>query len=310
MPATKATKVFQLNDETSIPGVGLGTWQSTNDEVYNAVLTALRYGYRHIDTAAAYGNESVIGRAIKDSGIPREELYITTKLWCTKHDNPEAALDESLSNLGLDYVDLYLIHWPVFLNPNGNDPKFPTLPNGKRDIVTDWNFVKTYELLQPLVALGKTKSIGVSNFSVTNLEKLLNAPTTKIVPVVNQVELHPYLPQQQLLEYTKKHGIVLEAYSPLGSTNSPLFKDETVVKIAEKNGVSPATILISWALWRGTVVLPKSVTESRVQSNFEVINLSDEDGQTIDNIHKVKGVHRFINPNWDPVVVFDADSKL
>jgi len=307
-PATKSTKVIKLNDGSSIPAVGLGTWQSTSEEVYNATLTALKYGYRHIDTAAGYGNEEEIGKALKDSGIPREELFITTKLWCTRHQDPEAAIDESLKRLGLDYVDLYLIHWPVHLNPKGNDPKFPTLPNGKRDIVFDWSFIETYELLQPLVAKGKAKSIGVSNWSVSNLKKLLAAESTKITPVVNQVELHPYLPQHELLAFAKLKGITLEAYSPLGSSDSPLFKDETIVKIAEKYGVPPATILISWAIWRGTVVLPKSVTASRIESNFEVVDLSDEDGKEIDNIHKVKGIKRIINPPWDPVVVFDTDA--
>lgn len=161
--------------------------------------------------------------------------------------------------------------------------------------------------MQKLLDLGKTKSIGVSNFSVTNLKKLLNAPTTTVKPVVNQVELHPYLPQHKLLQFAKENDIVLESYSPLGSTDSPLLSDEVVVKIAEKNKVSPATILISWALWRGTVVLPKSVSAHRIESNFNVIDLPDADGKELDDLHKLRGIRRLVLPNWAPVVVFDSD---
>lgn len=199
------------------------------------------------------------------------------------------------------------MHWPVPLNPNGNHPLFPTLPDGNRDISQDWDFTKTYNLMQKLLDLGKTKSIGVSNFSVTNLKKLLNAPTTTVKPVVNQVELHPYLPQHKLLQFAKENDIVLESYSPLGSTDSPLLSDEVVVKIAEKNKVSPATILISWALWRGTVVLPKSVSAHRIESNFNVIDLPDADGKELDDLHKLRGIRRLVLPNWAPVVVFDSD---
>lgn len=297
---------FKLNDGNSIPALGLGTWQSTPDEVYNAVLEALKIGYRHIDTAAAYENEESIGKAIKDSGIPREEIFITTKLWSTFHKNPELGLKESLQKLGVEYINLYLIHWPVMLNPNGNNWKFPTLENGKRDIVNDWNFIKTWEKMQNLVGKG-TKSIGVSNFDIVNLDKLLNADTTSIIPAVNQVELHPNLPQHKLLEYSKSKGIQLEAYSPLGSTNSPLLKNEQLVKIGEKYGVSSATILISWSIWRGVVVLPKSVTPSRIESNFKIVKLDDEDGKIIDDLYKTIGVKRIINPDWDPVTVFHSD---
>ncbi|KAK6205425.1 Aldo/keto reductase [Scheffersomyces amazonensis] len=308
MPVAKAsTEVFTLNDGTKIPAVGLGTWQSTDNEAYEAVLFALKNGYRHIDTAAAYGNEEQVGKAIKDSGVPRSEIYVTTKLWGTFHQDPETAIKSSLEKLGLEYIDLYLIHWPVELNPHGNDPKFPSLPNGKRDIIADSDYTKTYARVQELVTKGYTKSVGVSNISVENLTKLLAAPTTKIVPAVNQVELHPYLPQHKLLELTKSKGIYLEAYSPLGSTESPLFKDETIVKIAKKNDVSPATILISWAVQRGTVVLPKSITPSRIEDNLKTIKLSEEDFEEINNLHKVVGVKRFINPDWSPITVFHSD---
>lgn len=290
-----------------IPAIGLGTWQSSEKEVYDAVLVALKEGYRHIDTAYAYGNENAIGKAIKASGIPRQEIFVTTKLWSTYHHNPEVGLELSLNNLGLDYVDLYLIHWPVAMNPHGNDPKFPTLEDGLRDILPDVDFVDTYNKLQKLVTTGKAKSIGVSNLSKTNLKKLLDAETTTIKPVVNQVELHPYLPQHELLKFAKEHDIYLEAYSPLGSSDSTLLTDKKLTEIADKYNVSVATLLISWAEARGTIVLPKSVTPSRIKSNLQVVDLDAEDVEKIDNFHKESGIRRLINPDWSPIKVFDSD---
>ncbi|ODV76720.1 Aldo/keto reductase [Suhomyces tanzawaensis NRRL Y-17324] len=200
------------------------------------------------------------------------------------------------------------MHWPIALNPeNKSHPFIPLLPSGKRDILLDWDFVEGYEELQKIHALGKAKSIGVSNFSVTNLKKLLADPRTKIRPVVNQVELHPYLPQHKLLAYAKQEDILLQAYSPLGSTDLPLLTDEVILELGKKYEVAPATILISWAVWRGTVVLPKSVTSSRIESNFNIVTLSDEDGKKIDNIHVNKGIQRLIMPEWSPVVVFDSN---
>lgn len=276
--------------------------------MYDSVLFALKTGYRHIDTALAYGNEEPVGRAIRESGIPREEIFVTTKLAPIDALDPAGALDQSLKNLGLDYVDLYLMHWPICLNKdNKSHPAIPTLPDGKRDIVFDRDFSKTYEEMQPLVESGKAKSIGVSNFSIKNLKKLFASPNFKVVPATNQVETHPYLPQPELLAFCREHGILLEAYSPLGSAGSPLLKEDIIVKIAEKNNVSPATLLVSWALWRGTVVLPKSITSSRVESNFHVIDLSDEDGEALNNFHKIKGEKRFVSPNWDPIDVFGEE---
>lgn len=303
----RSTKVFKLSTGNLIPAVGLGTWQSTDDEVYNAVLSAIKAGYKHIDTASGYGNEEAVGRAIKDSGIPRDEIFVTTKLGPIEQSDPQAAIDRSLKKLGLDYVDLYLMHWPVALNPNGNSSSIPTLPNGDRDLLLDFNIVDGYKNLEKIYEQGKAKAIGVSNFTIKNLSKLLNDSSIKVKPAVNQIELHPYLPQLKLVEFCKENGIQLEAYSPLGSTNSPLISDKIVSNIAEKHNVSPATILISWAIWRGIVVLPKSVTPSRVESNLNVISLRDEEGEQISNIHKEHGIKRFIVPNWKPIVVFDSD---
>ncbi|CAN3377091.1 hypothetical protein DIURU_002092 [Diutina rugosa] len=299
--------LFELNNGVKIPVIGLGTWQSTPDEVYNAVTEALAVGYRHIDTAFAYGNEEPIGRAIRDSVIPRNELFVTTKLWSTHHHDPAKALDISLKNLGLDYVDLYLVHWPVAMNPNGNDPKFPSRPDGTRDVDESTNFVETWAKMQQLDPK-KVRAIGVSNMSISNLEKLLSAPSTKVVPVVNQVELHPLLPQPNLLKWCQDHKIYLEAYSPLGSTDSPLLSNPTIVELAEKYQVPPATVLISWAIWRKTIVLPKSVTPARIKSNFNVVHLSEADGNIIDKVAHEYGTKRFINPDWGVKIFDDADA--
>ncbi|GEQ69789.1 hypothetical protein JCM33374_g3463 [Metschnikowia sp. JCM 33374] len=295
-----------MSQTYQIPALGLGTWQSKEEVVYKAVLTALDVGYRHIDTAFSYGNEVAVGQAIKDSGVARSELFVTTKLAPIDMVCVEKALNKSLKNLGLDYVDLYLMHWPVALNPeNTSHPLLPTLANGKRDILFDRSFVSTYVDMQSLVVSGKAKSIGVSNMSIKNLRTLLGSKDVTVKPVVNQVELHPYLPQNELLEYCKRENIILEAYSPLGSTDSPLLKDKTLGELASKYTTTIANILISWAVWRGTVVLPKSSTPSRIASNFEIVKLSDEDGEIIDKVSKTMGTKRFINPDWDPVVVFN-----
>lgn len=302
----KATKTYQLITGDKIPAIGLGTWQATDEEVYNSVLHALKTGYRHIDTAAAYGNEEPIGRAIKDSGIDRKEIFVTTKLVSTQHNDVEKSIKASLKKLQLDYVDLYLIHWPVTLNPNGNHPIVPTKPDGSRDILLDWPFTKTYQLIEPLVEKGYTKAIGVCNTTISKLEQLFQLDL-KVKPAVVQVELHPYLPQNKLVRYAQSRNLVVEAYSPLGSANSTLLHDAEIQAIADKYGVPVATILISWALWRNTVVLAKSVKPSRIESNFEIIDLKNEDGEFLNGLAERRGgIHRFVDPNWDPLVVFDS----
>ncbi|ODQ79353.1 hypothetical protein BABINDRAFT_161761 [Babjeviella inositovora NRRL Y-12698] len=316
MPATlsNSTKTYSLNNGAVIPAIGLGTWRATNEgDAQRAVAAAIVAGYRHIDAAWAYGNEKEVGVGIKEglaaTGLERKDIFVTTKLWGTFHHDPEAALDISLERLGLDYVDQYMMHWPVALNPNGKGAEtgFPVLPSGKRDILLDWSFVKSYENLQKTVVSGKAKAIGVSNFSIKNLKTLLAAETTKIKPICNQVEAHPYLPQPKLLAYCKSEDILITAYSPLGSIDSPLLQDETVVAIAKKNGVSVAQVLISWALWRGTAVLPKSVSAARIASNLQVFELSNEDGEALNQISVTKGSQRLISPDWSPVVIFEDE---
>ncbi|KAA8907640.1 hypothetical protein TRICI_004931 [Trichomonascus ciferrii] len=288
--ATQDTTVLKLNNGVEIPALGLGTWQSTEQEGYDAVMAAIKAGYKHIDTAWLYGNEEVIGHAIKDSGVNREDLFITTKLWNCFHRDPVKNLDDSLTKLQLDYVDLYLMHFPTSFDPVAGNP----FPNDEHGFDHDWNFLNTWELMQQLPK-NKVKSIGVSNFSTMQLEELLNAPTTKELPVTNQVETHPYLPQNKLVEYCKAKNIVVEAYSPLGSTNSGIMDEPVIKQLAQKYSVSAAQILISWAIWRGTVVLPKSSTPSRITANLQTVKLSDEDGEAISSISTRK---RFIPSPW------------
>jgi len=235
-----------------IPKIGLGTWQSQPNEVRSAVKAALLAGYRHIDTALAYGNEAEVGQGIKDSGVPREDIWITTKLDNTWHKHVEEGITSSLKDLGVDYVDLYLMVRPF--NPlscdlcdhtNLSSQHWPssTDPDNLRKHYQDWNFIDTWKELQKLPASGRVKNIGVSNFAIKNLEKLLNDPSCKTVPAVNQVELHPNCPSPKLIDYCHSKGIHCTAYSCLGSTNSPLSKDKTLKQIADKHGKSTAQVL-------------------------------------------------------------------
>lgn len=229
MPAPTIT----LNTGAEIPLIGLGTWQSNPGEVAEAVRYALKEaGYRHIDCAWAYGNEREVGEGIRASGIPRSEIFITSKIWSVHHRTPDKGLEEILTNLGTEYVDLLLLHWPVPLNPNGNHPKFPTRPDGSRDIDEDRKLVDTWKDMEGLYKSGKAKAIGVSNFSQLKLEEIL--PHAEVTPAVDQLELHPYNPSKNLIAFLKSHKIVPQAYSPLGSTDSPLLTEETVIAIAKK----------------------------------------------------------------------------
>ncbi|KAJ1559919.1 hypothetical protein HK096_010662, partial [Nowakowskiella sp. JEL0078] len=289
---TATQRIFKLNNGSSIPALGLGTWQSPKGEVTKAVFHALKTGYRHIDGALVYQNEDEVGAGLKaafDAGIcKREDVFVTTKLWCTDHRHPAIGLEKSLKSLGLDYVDLYLVHWPCPMNPKGNHHLFPKLDDGSRDLdLTEWNHIKTWKEMEKLTESGKVRAIGVCNYSIKFLEELL--PHANIVPAVNQVENHPYLPQEELLEYMKSKGILLVAYSPLGSTGSPLFEEDGIQQIAAKYGVGPGTVLLSYAVARGNSVIPKSVTNSRIEENYKIIDLDALDVEALNNISKVKG---------------------
>ncbi len=237
-----------LNNSNKIPLVGLGTWRMA-EVTYDSVLTALKAGYRHIDTATIYNNEEEVGRAIADSGIARTELFITTKLWNDDHDDVGAAFDLSLKKLGLEYVDLYLMHWPV-----------PTR-------------VESYKQMEKIFNSGKAKAIGVSNFTIRHLDSFLLQVT--VTPTVNQVEFNPFLNQKELLNYCQSKNIVLEAYGPL--THAHKLSDDRLATMAEKYGKSPAQIMLRWSTQQGIVVLPKSQTKSRIIENLTIFDFTISD---------------------------------
>ncbi|KKY29099.1 putative d-galacturonic acid reductase [Phaeomoniella chlamydospora] len=211
-------KSFKLNNGLEIPSIGFGTWQAAPGQVEAAVETALKAGYRLIDCAYCYGNEAEVGAGLKkafESGIKREEVFVTGKVWCTYMSRVEENLDMTLKDLGLQYLDLYLVHWPVAYNPNGNHEKFPMLPdNSARDVDWSQTHIDTWHSMERLLETGKVKSIGVCNYSKKYLDQLL--PVAKVIPAVNQIENHPLLPQTEVVEECKKHGILVEAYSPCG----------------------------------------------------------------------------------------------
>ncbi|WP_432061103.1 aldo/keto reductase [Streptomyces sp. S1] len=236
-----------LNDGTGIPQLGFGVFQVPDDETTTAVAHALDAGYRSVDTAAVYGNEAGVGRALADSGIARDELYVTTKLWNADqgYDATLRAFDDSLAKLGLDHVDLYLIHWPT----------------PARDL-----YVDTWRAIGTLVADGRVRTAGVSNFKPAHLERLLDGGGP--VPAVNQIELHPGLQQRELRELHAAHGIVTEAWSPLAQ--GAVLADPVITGIAARHGKSPAQVVLRWHLQLGNVVIPKSVTPARIRENLDV----------------------------------------
>lgn len=248
------TKV-KLNNGTEIPAVGLGVFKvEPGDEVYQAVRSALELGYRHIDTASFYGNEEGVGRAIKESGIPREEIFVTTKVWNDEQgfEEAKAAFKRSLTRLQMDYVDLYLVHWP-----------FP----GK--------FKDTYRALEEIYAEGKAKAIGVSNFLPHHLEELLK--DAKVTPAVNQIELHPQLQQKETRDFCAKHDIKIEAWAPLGKAR---YLDHPVLQeLAEKHQKKPSQIMIRWEYQSGIITIPKSINKERQKENADIFDfsLTDED---------------------------------
>jgi len=298
MASVKNTsKTFTLNTGDKIPAIGLGTWQSKPNEVKHAVEFALKAGYRHIDTALAYGNEAEVGEGIKASGVPREDIWITTKLDNPWHKRVEEGITSSLKSLGVDYIDLYLMHWPSSTDPADLSKHLP-----------DWNFVKTWEEMQKLPASGRVKNIGVSNFGIKNLEILLNDPTCKIVPAANQIELHPNNPSPKLVAYNTSKGIHTTGYSCLGSTNSPLYSNASLKELADKKGKTVQQVLLMWGLSKGWSVIPKSVSKERIQKNFELDGWSLDDGE-MQAIDAMPERFKVCGDAWLPVKVFFGDDE-
>ncbi|KAK0241564.1 Aldo/keto reductase [Armillaria nabsnona] len=275
-----------FNDGTKIPTIGMGCWMGTlggGERVYEMCKKALKAGYRHFDTAAGYHNEAEVGKAIRDSGIPRNEIYITTKLPQSMHGNVQESLEKSLRDLDCEYVDLYLMHWPQATKTGPDGETFTFRPDEHPTIVDTWKD------MEKLLASGKVKTIGVSNFSIKTLEQLL--PQCTVIPATNQVECHPCLPQEGLKKYCDEKKIPLTAYSPLGQ-GPFLLNDSTIKAIAEELHVTAAQVLISWAAQRGTIVIPKSENEERMAANIQLVKLSDAQVGQINGIHLQPGMHK------------------
>ena len=261
--------LVDLHDGQQIPQLGFGVWKAGEGECYKAVRTALEVGYRHIDTARIYGNEEDVGQAIKDSGIPREQIFVTTKLWNSDQAKAQIAFDESLARLGLDYIDLYLIHFPVTKSR-----------------------VQAWKELEKIKNSGRAKSIGVSNYMQRHLDELFAA--SEIKPVVNQIELHPWLSQQALKTYCESRYIAIEAYSPLA--HGQKVADVSLKPVADKHGKTIAQVILRWSVQRGNIVLVKSVSPNRIAENFGIFDFQLDDSE----MEKIDSLNENLRTCWDP----------
>nr|OQO28691.1 hypothetical protein B0A51_05732 [Rachicladosporium sp. CCFEE 5018] len=312
LPKTFTLKV--QNGTTQIPSVGFGTWAAGEGSwAKDSVITALKAGYRHLDCAWMYGVDAQIGAGIRESGVPRSEIFITTKFWphFSHPDNVELCLDKCLEGMGLEYVDLFLAHWPCAwksttrealekATPGGGPEEMGAVEEDGKPVI-DWehsashlaklagkegSFVPTWKAMQACVTKGKAKAVGLSNFSIPEIEELLEH--AQEIPIsCNQIEVHPWLPQNEIIAFAKKHDIIITCYSPLAgqkTDGATLLKDETVARVAKKNDLDAGQLLQSWAVQRGTIPLGKSQTPSRIESNLDVRKLSDEDVKALDGL--------------------------
>jgi len=276
--------MMKLNDDVEIPQLGFGTFQVPADETTATVLEALETGYRHIDTAQMYGNEAEVGAAVSQSGLPRDEVFVTSKLNNGYHARQDAldAFDQSIERMGIDHLDLFLIHWPL-----------PTI---------DVDFVETWKAMEEIKAGGRVRSIGVSNFEPTHLQRLFDETDT--VPSVNQVEVHPYFDNTEIRAFDAEHGIATEAWSPIGQGD--VLDDEVLNEIGDRLGKSAAQVALRWHIQRGDIVFPKSSDAGRIRENFEIFDfeLDDEAMGRIDGLNK--NARRGPNPNEFDMIPDDA----
>lgn len=291
-------KYVKLNTETEMPIIGLGTWKAKPGEVYQAIRWAIKLGYRHIDCAPIYGNEKEIGQALHDAmaegDIKREDLFVTSKLWNDSHAKEDVlpALEQTLKDLQLEYLDLYLMHWPVA------QKKGVAMPESEEDMISlnDLPLEETWAGMEEAQMKGLAKAIGVSNFGKENLEKLIDK--AEIAPSVNQIENHPLLQQNELIDFCQKNMIAVTAYAPLGSGSHQgemnLMENEVIKEIAERLQATPAQVMLAWQVNRGVVSIPKSIHNDRIKENFAAQNfeLDDEDMKKIASLDKN---YRFID---------------
>ncbi|KAF9265104.1 Aldo/keto reductase [Marasmius fiardii PR-910] len=280
-----STRTIRLNNGQEMPMISFGTWApptgTAREDAWRWILTALKAGYRHLDTANGYGTEKAVGRALKESGLKREEVYITTKLPFNHVTRVKESFNESLTNLDMDYVDLYLIHFPQSL-PYQESDELVKNPDGTLKTLETPTFVDVWAEMEEILESGKAKAIGVSNFSVKTLEILLK--NAKVVPCNNQVENHPYLQQNDLRDYCKEKGITLSAYTPSGWDH--VRSDPVIVELAQKYGVSPHQVILAWHLARDMVVVTVSKDEGRQKDNLNLPTLSEEDVLKINKLDR------------------------